>query len=602
MHPCSDGLSDDALNEIVSQMELVHLEPGEFLHEANARVTSVFFVVHGRLKLLMMDIFGNVVLERFQVSGGQFGGLAAALAEPSPMSCVAVDPTTLLKLAYEEGKELMHLHQVFRSNFTKLLAETTRNTIIRDRKLPRPFLVALIHPSRETRPLTRMAIRRLQELGENPCVFTDDPNWVPIDGVDHKIILQGEGATPEETIRKQINDWSSRKRIFFEIGADHSALRLGNFVEVVNQIFWCLTPETFEDSTKKIQAVNQRAAGWKDKTYVVWVLDQQNANAPVATELRALTKRDFKLSIHSNSNHSTNSLLHDGFERFIHQLRGVQVGIALGGGAARGMAHLGVLKALSEGGIKIDMVAGTSAGAMTGTLFSAGIDLDFLVESFVKDLTPNWFFRHIPHGDQWYLLYKYRRGHFDPMLRKYLHDLQIEQLPMPMSAITTDLIGAQAVIRDRGDAVNAITESINIPVLSQPINRDGMALIDGGLVNNIPADVLVSQGCNFVIAVSVTSKMKHEFARNRPDTPTPQMKPASILQTILRSYLVQNVSVNAIGIEPADFVIEPDVSEFEATDFALTDQMAEIGEKTTREVIPRIKEQLSKIDPELFPF
>ena len=165
-----------------------------------------------------------------------------------------------------------------------------------------------------------------------------------------------------------------------------------------------------------------------------------------------------------------------------------------------------------------------------------------------------------------------------------------------------DLISARAVIRDSGDAVNAITESINLPVLSQPINRDGMALIDGGLVNNIPADVLVSKGCNFVIAVSVTSKIKHEFARNHPGTPTKQMKSASILQTVLRSSLVQNVSVNAIGIQPADFVIELDVSEFETTDFVLTDQMAAIGEKTTRDLIPQMKKLLSQLDKELFPF
>jgi hypothetical protein len=80
------------------------------------------------------------------------------------------------------------------------------------------------------------------------------------------------------------------------------------------------------------------------------------------------------------------------------------------------------------------------------------------------------------------------------------------------------------------------------------------------------------------------------------------MKSASILQTVLRSSLVQNVSVNAIGIQPADFVIELDVSEFETTDFVLTDQMAAIGEKTTLDLIPQMKKLLSQLDKELFPF
>jgi NTE family protein len=247
------------------------------------------------------------------------------------------------------------------------------------------------------------------------------------------------------------------------------------------------------------------------------------------------------------------------------------------------------------------MIAGTSAGAMTGTLYSAGLDPDYLVKSFVHDLTPSWFFRSLPRGDQWFLLYKYRMGRFDPMLRKYLGAFCLEQLPIPMHTVTVDLIGGESVVRSAGDAVHGILESINLPVLSKPINRPGQALVDGGLINNIPADVLVSKGCNFVIAVSVTAKMDREFARNRPDTPISQMRSASVIQTILRSFLVQSTSVNAIGVQPADFVIEPDVSGFELTEFSRTDELAVIGEQATRNAIPHINQLLNRVDNELFP-
>ncbi len=289
-----------------------------------------------------------------------------------------------------------------------------------------------------------------------------------------------------------------------------------------------------------------------------------------------------------------------GFERLVHLVRGIQIGVALGGGAARGMAHLGVLKALEESGVTVDMMAGTSAGAMTGTLYSAGLDPDYLIGAFVQDLTPNWFFRNVPRGDQWFLLYKYRLGRFDPMLRKYLDDLHIEQLTVPMHTVTVDLIGGESVVRSAGDAVHGILESINLPVLSKPINRPGQALVDGGLINNIPADVLVAKGCNFVIAVSVTAKMDRVFARNRPDTPFAKMRSASTIQTILRSFLVQSTSVNAIGVQPADFVIEPDVSGFELTEFSRTDELAAIGEQATRKSIPQILQLLNRLDRELF--
>ena len=135
-------------------------------------------------------------------------------------------------------------------------------------------------------------------------------------------------------------------------------------------------------------------------------------------------------------------------------------------------------------------------------------------------------------------------------------------MPVPCLSVTVDLVSGNSVVRERGDAVHAVLESINLPVLSVPIVRDGQALIDGGLVNNIPADVLVSMGCNFVIAVSVTAKMEKEFCDITPDRTTAPRKKPGIVQTLLRSLLVQNHSLNAIGVQPADVVIEPDVTGF----------------------------------------
>lgn len=187
------------------------------------------------------------------------------------------------------------------------------------------------------------------------------------------------------------------------------------------------------------------------------------------------------------------------------------------------------------------------------------------------------------------------------MLRKYLSDRRLEQLPIPMHTVTVDLVSGNSVVRDEGDAVHAIVESINLPVLSAPICRDGNVLVDGGLVNNIPADVLVAKGCNFVIAVSVTAKMEESVGKNRPDTPTSKMRSPSTLQTVLRSYLVQSKNMNSVGVQPADVVIEPDVTRFELTEFSRTDELAAEGESATLETVSKIKELLSQLDDKMFP-
>ncbi|HMP06161.1 MAG TPA: hypothetical protein PJ982_07425, partial [Lacipirellulaceae bacterium] len=249
---------------------------------------------------------------------------------------------------------------------------------------------------------------------------------------------------------------------------------------------------------------------------------------------------------------------------------------------------------ITTGGEKVD------PGVVENAIRAAGLATEFLVKRFVEDLRPAWLFRRLPRGEQWNMLYKYRTGQFDPMLRKYLKSTQLEQMYVPMNAITVDLISGRDVVRSRGDAVDGILESINLPLLSAPINRDGESLVDGGLINNVPANVLAARGCNFVIAVSVTAKMETEFAQNRPDTPASRMRRASTIQTLLRSFLVQSHSINSIGVQTADFIIEPDVTRFELSEFGRAADLADVGDVATEAALPQLKAMLHRVDPELF--
>ena len=193
------------------------------------------------------------------------------------------------------------------------------------------------------------------------------------------------------------------------------------------------------------------------------------------------------------------------------------------------MAHLGVLKALEQHGIYIDMLSGTSAGAMVGILYAAGLDPEYIAQRFKTDLQPSWFFRQLPGGGYWYLLYKYRSGHFDSMLRKYLGQTRMEQLILPTFTVSVDLVQGEAVVREANDATIRVMESINLPPLSLPIIESGQALVDGGLLNNVPANVLVAKGCNFVIASTVTAQLEKDFEELVPGSPVgscPQFKPS----------------------------------------------------------------------------
>ncbi|MHC4179005.1 MAG: patatin-like phospholipase family protein, partial [Planctomycetota bacterium] len=475
-HECSKGLSDEALKEISDAAELVRCDSGEYLHRANEPMTSVYLVVHGRLRQSLVDMHGNELLQRFLTRGMQFGALGAAQAEPIPVNVAALEPSALLRLDFPKALEFTRKHETFGLNLTRLIASMVRHVLMPDRHRKKPTLVAVFHESPMSRPLTPRLIQRLTQLGESPSVLSDRPDWEPIPNVPSRsLIEEGQSLTREE-IRRQINLWADSGRIFMDVDASLDPVKAALLVEFSEQVIWCTRPEDWESVVYRLKAIEARAPGWRDKINIVWLLDGGQLTAPPAPELKDLAKGDFKLSF-SEPESTQGRALANGFERLVHQLRGIRVGIALGGGAARGMAHLGVLKVLEQNGIVVDMIAGTSAGAMTGILYAAGLDADYLIERFVTDLKPAWPFRMMPQGGYWYLLYKYRRGHFAPMLRRYLSDSNLEQLPIPVQSVTVDLVSGDPIVRDQGDAVHSILESINLPVLSKPICRPGQALI-----------------------------------------------------------------------------------------------------------------------------
>ncbi len=593
-------MDDQSLRAISERCEAIQRESGDILQRPRDLATFVYFLVRGRVKQSLVDFQGNVLMERIQSAGAQFNALAAAACEPVPVQLEVIEPAILLRFEYKELFELTKSLDAFRQNLTRLIAESVGNALTGDRRQKPPTIISLIHPTTATRPIARPLIERLHALGPSVGVVYDAGSWSPIEGVRAFPLNQRGGTASDSEVRQFVDSIPGKKLIVLDFSTEIEQKRMFDTFELSEKIFWCVTEDSWRESIQTLSEILNRSSSWRDKVNLVWLLPGDALRGPLAPELRSLAARDFKLSLDPPPK-QRGILLQRGLERLIHEIRGVRIGLALGGGAARGMAHLGVLKALEDNGIVIDRIAGTSAGAMTGILYGSGMDPRDCVDCFVRELTPPWLFRQFAKGGYWDLLYKYRMGKFDPLLRKYLLDSRLEQLLIPVQSVTVDLICGVPVVRDIGDTVHSILESINLPVLSKPINRDGRALVDGGIVNNVPANVLATEGCNFVIAVSVTAKIKQEFAKNGPGLPTAKMKPASILETILRTYVVQNVNMNSVGVQPADFVIQPDVNHFDITEFSRAGEMADIGTQCALESMPALQQALSQIDDRLFP-
>lgn len=599
--PWTKGLSETAIEDIVSAGEYVHLQADDIVHRADEKLTSVFIVASGRLLATVVDLYGNKVLEKALIRGAVFGLFSFAQPEQTNTNLVATEPTTGVRIGIEPFLELLSKHPDLQMNIYRLAGELVRQIVMVDRKKSQPSVVGVVHQSAISRPLTQRLVRRLQQIENAPCVAGDDPNWQPVDGVSYRLLVENGQLISLEQRRLLLKEWADLGRVFIDLDANQNLDHLVRLLSFADAILWCVGPNNVGDAIRILRVLLDKSPGWRDKICLVWLLDGDNLIAPYVPELSEFVQRDFKLSFAEPAKNQ-GSQLQLGLERIVHFLRGVEIGIALGGGAARGMAHLGVLKELEEQGIYLDLIAGTSAGAMTGTLYASGMEVEHTIQSFKKELALPWFFRMLPGGGYWYLVYKYRRNKFDPMLRKYLGDIRLEQLPIPMLTVTVDLVSGDPVVRESGDATRGILESINLPGLSPPIIGDGEALVDGGLLNNIPADVLVSKGSNFVMASSVTAKLEQDFVGIRAGQTSHKQKSPSTLKVILRGQLVQSFNMNSIGVQPADLVIEPDVTAFDLAAFERADEMAAVGQKATSEIVSKIKKQLAKLDKDLFPF
>jgi NTE family protein len=599
-HVCFQGLEEDALVEIAEHMEVVRCKPNEYVHQPNTPLTHIYFVVQGSLTVTHRDLRGNEKVLGVLSRDDQFGAITGgALSESLPEGVVARTNCTLLRLEHEKALTFAPKYPKFRFNVLQAVVAEFRRTFIEEKSKPQPLIVAIFHSSPATRPLTKRIVNRLVELGEQLCVLSDQDEEKHEDGVSYVTLRKENGELSISKIREQIRHRRDLGRLFIDVDAALDQERASELIDITDSVMWCVQAGDEKSASDRLKDVCASAPGCYEKTNLVWLLADGYQTSPFAPELNGLAARDFKVTF-SEVQPPLGKTLAYGLERLVHYLRGVKIGLALSGGAARGMAHLGVLHVLEQNGIVVDMIAGTSAGALTGIPYASGVAAEDWAQRFAADLKPPFLFRCLPSGGHWFLVYKYRTGQFDGMLRRYLSDWRLEQLPIPSCAVTLDLVSGEAIVRDHGDAVHAILESINLPGLAVPIFRDGQALVDGGLIKNIPADVLVDYGCNYVIAVSVTAKIEREFPPGRSRAGKSKMSQASTLQTILRSLLVQNKSVNSFGVRQADAIIEPDVTRCELTEFMRAEEMAEIGEQAALAQLPKIKEQLMQLDNRLF--
>ncbi|OGO01025.1 MAG: hypothetical protein A2Y90_05455 [Chloroflexi bacterium RBG_13_52_12] len=268
-----------------------------------------------------------------------------------------------------------------------------------------------------------------------------------------------------------------------------------------------------------------------------------------------------------------------------------KVGLALGGGAARGLAHVGVLDVLKHEGIPIDMIAGTSAGAVMGAVFASGQETGQMIE---HALDPHW--KKIPMIDPSFPKTGFIKGRkIKNLLSSFLGgNIKFTDLIIPFACVATDIDTGEEVVINSGSVSDALRASISVPGIFTVVKREGRYLVDGGLTTPVPVHVVKQMGADFVIAVNVNPDVSNRMGKTYRHRVEAHKEP-NIFQIMMQSIYITTYSVARNSLVDADVVIEPDLGHIGAGDFNKAQELIDYGRQSAHEAIPEIKRKLAEM-------
>jgi NTE family protein len=253
------------------------------------------------------------------------------------------------------------------------------------------------------------------------------------------------------------------------------------------------------------------------------------------------------------------------------------IGLALGGGAARGFAHIGVIKALEANGIKPDLVVGTSAGSVIAALYASGYrgtELNRIALTLDEASITDW---ALPFSGKFGGMIK--GDALQNMVNRLVKNQSIESTPISLGIVATDLKTGQGVLFQRGDMGQAVRASCSIPSIFQPTTINGREYVDGGLVSPVPVKYAIQMGADFVIAVNISTEPSSQDS-------------SGTVGIILQTTSIMGQTINQFELERAQVVIRPELKGMRGTDFKSRNNAILAGEEATLLQMDQIKAKL----------
>ncbi|MHB0918684.1 MAG: patatin-like phospholipase family protein [Thiobacillus sp.] len=253
----------------------------------------------------------------------------------------------------------------------------------------------------------------------------------------------------------------------------------------------------------------------------------------------------------------------------------LKIALVLGGGAARGFAHIGVIKALEAQGIAPDIVVGTSAGSVVGALYASGMsgfELQNLALQMKEDLLADW---TLPNRGV------LKGAALQDFINQNVKNLPIQKLPKPLGVVATDLQSGERALFRYGNTGMAVRASSAVPGWFQPVEIGSRDYVDGGLTSPVPAQSARTMGADFVIAVDISNVSRRD-------------KLTGTLDVLLQTFAIMGHAISGHELKDADVVVRPKTAAVSSTDFEGRHLAILEGEKAAAAIMPELKAKLAR--------
>jgi predicted acylesterase/phospholipase RssA/CRP-like cAMP-binding protein len=530
--PLFAGADPETLDGLAREARIVRVHAGEVVVREGEAADRLYVVRNGRLRVLVEDENGRRAVRELG-AGAAIGELALLTGTARSATVQAIRDSELAELDADVFNDVLARDTGLAVSVARTLARQLQASgeLAQRRTQPKVISVAALDPGIETLAIAHEladALRRLGRVATIESCATGDDELDLLDRAerDHDFVLVVDTGSDDA--------WSSfcaRQADRRVVLASGSAARLDPVRSECDLVV--VGPIGRADLQRLLDELQPRSH------HLVGSADRRRS-----------------------------------LDRVVRRLVGRALGVVLSGGGARGYAHIGAIDALEQAGFEIDRIGGCSMGAFIGGMHALGLTPDEMQARCRDELV-----RRSPFND--YTLPRVsliRSRKAGRMLARVFGETTVEELPISFFTVSADLLASRTVVHRRGPLWEAVGASMSIPGLVPPLSRPGHLLVDGGVLNNLPVDVMTADDEGPIVAIDVIRRLEDADASVSPRVP-------SIMETLSRATVLGSVERAERNRLLADLVVTPDVQDVALREFSALDRAVAAGHAAVRSTL-----------------